>query len=72
LEKEYPISSTPITIKVKGVGSELLTVFKVNGKPATIKDGSPNFTPDKKGVYEVSASSDENGTLIIYKFITAQ
>ena len=51
LAEEYAAGSPPVTLKVKGTGSEHLTVFKVNGNAAT------TFNPAAKGNYVIEASS---------------
>jgi uncharacterized protein YjdB len=62
LEEEYFVGSPAVTLKVKGVGSEKLTVFKVNGQDVTA------FNPVAKGTYKVEAVSPD-GKLKIYRII---
>jgi hypothetical protein len=53
LEEEYTAGSPAVALKVKGTGSEHLTVFKVNGQTVT------SFNPAAKGNYEIVASSTD-------------
>ena len=63
LANSYGISGHPaVTLKVKGKGSETLTVFKVNGANATV------FNPATVGKYLIEASSP-NGKLKIWKYV---
>jgi hypothetical protein len=53
LEEAYAAGSPAVALKVKGTGSERLTVFKVNGQPAA------TFAPHTAGRYTVEASSPD-------------
>ena len=58
----YTAGSAAVPIKVIGVGSEKLTVFKVNGTATT------QFNPTSAGVYLVEAESAD-GTLRIWTYV---
>ena len=62
LADTYSAGSPAVTLKVKGVGSETLTVFKVNGTAAT------QFNPSAAGTYLIEASSPD-GKLKIWKYV---
>ena len=62
LADTYAAGSPAVTIKVTGVGSEKLTVFKVNGTAAT------EFNPATAGTYLIEASSPD-GKLKIWKYV---
>uniref|UniRef100_S0DE05 Fibronectin type-III domain-containing protein n=1 Tax=termite gut metagenome TaxID=433724 RepID=S0DE05_9ZZZZ len=62
LADEYAAGAADVPIRVVGKGSELLTVFKVNGAAATL------FKPASAGTYTVEASSAD-GKLKIWKYV---
>jgi hypothetical protein len=62
LANTYTAGSAAVTLKVIGLGSEQLTVFKVNGTAAT------QFNPTTAGVYLIEAAS-ANGNLRIWKYV---
>ncbi|MDR1169722.1 MAG: InlB B-repeat-containing protein [Prevotellaceae bacterium] len=62
LEREYTVSSPATVLKVKGTGSEKLTVFRVNGQV------TPTFNPSAKGTFLIEALSAD-GKLRIETYI---
>ena len=62
LADTYSAGSPAVTLKVKGVGSEVLTVFKVNGTATT------QFNPSAAGTYLIEASSPDS-KLKIWKYV---
>jgi transglutaminase/protease-like cytokinesis protein 3 len=62
LQEEYVAGSPSVSLKVKGAGSEQLTVIKVDGHSATA------FNPSTKGEYKIEASSPD-GKLKIKRII---
>lgn len=62
LASDLPADTTPIPLRVIGVGSELLTTFRVNGVVSNV------FIPSAPGVYLIEALSAD-GTLRIWRYV---
>ena len=62
LANTYSVGAPAVTLKVKGAGSETLTVFKVNGATTA------TFNPQTAGTYLIEASSP-NGKLKIWRHV---
>jgi len=68
LQDQYKVGDN-ITILVTGIGSDVLTTFRIDGVPLT--GTPPIFTPAKAGTYLIEALSAD-GTLKIWKYVKVQ